>query len=155
MSLRLRPSASRLGPCRFSILSFSRDLDWLPSWTSSSLRADLRPGSHHSPPDESGGERANSSHGVSFPPASQYEASTLHDLASVARFRPRRFTRPRRITPLRTPPRFPSNSTHGICALQGSSRTRRPLSLLNLAPLMALSMNSTALGGGPKSNGHQ
>ena len=42
------------------------------------------------------------------------EASTYRDLSTVATFRPRRFSRPRRFTPLRPLPKSPSDTTHGV-----------------------------------------
>jgi len=77
-------------------------------------------------------------YGFGSPPAYRVEVSTPRGLTSAATFRPRRFTRPRRLTPLRPLPRSPSKTTHGVLALQGSSRASRPRSSLSEATLMTL-----------------
>lgn len=48
------------------------------------------------------------------------------------------FTRPRRFTPPLPIPKSPSETTHGVLSLQGSSRTGRPNSLLSKTTLMVL-----------------
>lgn len=76
------------------------------------------------------------SYGFHSPSAYSIKVSTPHGLTSAATFRPRRFARPRRLTPPPSAPKSPSETTHGVLALQGSSRTGRPNSLLSKTTLM-------------------
>ena len=78
------------------------------------------------------------SYGFHSPPAYSVEVSTPHGLTSAATFRPRRFARPRRFTPPLPTPKSPPKTTHGVLALQGSSRTGRPNSSLSKTTLMVL-----------------
>jgi len=68
-------------------------------------------------------------------------------LSIAATFHPRRFTRPRRLNPLRPLPKSPSNTTRGVFSLQGSPDSLGTAPSPTLPPLMTFLATAPAFTG--------
>ena len=78
----------------------------------------------------------------------QIEASTYRDLSTVATFRPRRFSRPRRFTPLRPLPKSPSDTTLGVLPSRALPESLRTAPSPTLSPLLTFLAVAPAFYGG-------
>jgi hypothetical protein len=76
------------------------------------------------------------------------EASTYRGLTSAATFRPRRFPRPRRFTPLRPLPRSPSSTTPGVSPFRALPDSPRTAPSPTPSPLMTFLAVAPAFYGG-------